>query len=108
LQRLRGAGPSSDGIFGVAFLSAGGTGAYSDIFYDSVVKLDRDGRLGLARALGHVMAHEVGHLLLGLNAHSHRDIMSPSWHEDELRLASMGALLFSEEQARLMRERLAR
>jgi len=102
------ASKSSDGIFGVAFLSAGGTGAYSDVFYDSVLKLDRDGHLGLARVLGDVMAHELGHLLLGLNAHSRWGIMCPSWHGAELRLASMGALLFSKEQARFMRQRLAR
>jgi hypothetical protein len=98
---------SSDGVFGVAFLSAEGTGAYSDVFYDSVEKLDRDWNVGLVRVLGHVMAHELGHLLLGSNAHSRQGIMCPSWHGDELHLASMGALLFSQEQARFMRERLA-
>jgi len=102
------ASKSSDGIFGVAFLSAEGTGAYSDVFYDSVEKLDRDWHSGLGRVLGHVMAHELGHLLLGSNAHSRQGIMCPRWHGDELHLASKGALLFSEEQGRFMRERLAR
>jgi hypothetical protein len=108
LRIVPNASKSSDGIFGVAFLSARGTGAYSDVFYDSVVKLNGNGHLGLALVMGHVMAHELGHLLLGLNAHSRWGIMCPSWHWDELRLASMGTLLFSEEQARFMRERLAR
>ena len=102
------ASKSSDGIFGVAFLSAGGTGAYGDVFYDSVEKLDRDWHVGSARVLGYVMAHELGHLLLGLNAHSRQGIMCPSWHGDQLRLAGMGTLLFSEEQARFMRDRVAR
>jgi Aspartyl protease len=102
------ASKSSDDIFGVAFLSAEGTGAYSDVSYDSVEKLDRDWHVGLARVLGHVIAHELGHLLLGSNAHSRQGIMCPNWHGGELRLASMGALLFSEEQAQFMRERLAR
>jgi hypothetical protein len=99
---------SSDSVFGIAFLSAEGTGAYGDVFYDSAEKLDRDWHVGLARVLGHVMAHELGHLLLGSNAHSRLGIMCPTWHGDELHLASRGALLFSEDQARLMRERLAR
>jgi hypothetical protein len=99
---------SSDDIFGVAFLSAEGTGAYGNVFYDSVERLDRDWHVGLTRVLGHVMAHELGHLLLGSNAHSRQGIVCPRWHEDELRLASMGALLFSEEQAQFMRERLVR
>jgi hypothetical protein len=32
----------NDGVFGVAFLSAEGTGAYADISYNSVEELDRD------------------------------------------------------------------
>jgi hypothetical protein len=69
LRIVQHASKASDGIFGVAFLSAEGTGAYTDVSYNSVEE---------------------------------------SWHRDELRRASMGALLFSEEQARFMRERLAR
>jgi hypothetical protein len=101
------ASKASDGIFGVAFLSAEGTGAYSDISYDSVEELNRDWHVGVARVLGHVMAHELGHLLLGSNAHSRQGIMCPRWHGVELHQASTGSLLFSEEQARLMRARLA-
>jgi hypothetical protein len=99
---------SSDSIFGVAFLSERGTGAYGDIFYDSVEKLHRDWGASLPRVLGHVMAHELGHLLLGSNAHSREGIMRPSWHGNELRAASMGALLFTPEQARSIREGLSR
>jgi hypothetical protein len=101
---------SSDSIFGVAFLSQSGTGAYGDIFYDSVEKLHRDWGVGvsLPRVLGHVMAHELGHLLLGSNAHSRDGIMRPSWHVDELQRVSKGVLLFSPEQAQSIRERLSR
>ena len=108
LRIVQHASKASDGIFGVAFLSAEGTGAYTDVSYNSVEELDREWHVGVAGVLGHVMAHEIGHLLLGSNAHSRQGIMCPSWHRDELRRASMGALLFSEEQARFMRERLAR
>jgi Aspartyl protease len=102
------ASKASDGIFGVAFLSAEGTGAYTDVSYNSAEELDQEWHVGLARVLGHVMAHELGHLLLGSNAHSRQGIMCPRWHGDELHLASKGSLLFSEDQARFMRERLAR
>ncbi len=95
-----------DGVFGVAFLSTEGTGAYTDVFYNSAQELDQEWHVGLARVLGHVMAHELGHLLLGSNAHSRQGIMCPQWHQGELRLASKGSLLFSQEQARFMRERL--
>lgn len=99
---------ASDGVFGIAFLSEEGTGIYTDVFYDSIEKLDQDSQVGSATVLGHVMAHELGHLILGSNAHSYWGVMRPSWHREELRLASMGELLFSEEQARFMRERLSR
>jgi len=99
---------ASDSVFGVAFLSEEGTGVYTDVFYDSIEKLDQDSHIGSARVLGHVMAHELGHLILGSNAHSYWGVMCPSWHREELRLASMGNLVFSEEQARFMRERLSR
>lgn len=97
---------SNDSVFGVAFVSESGTGAYGDVFHDSVQKLHRDWGVSLARVLGHVMAHELGHLLLGSNAHSRDGIMCPKWHGNELQRASMGTLLFSREQARLMRQRL--
>lgn len=108
LRIVRHARESSDDIFGVAFLSAEGTGAYCDVFYDSVKQLDRDWHIGIALMLGHVMAHEIGHLVLGLNAHSRQGIMCPKWHAGELHRASMGALLFSEEQGRFMRRILTR
>ena len=101
------ASKASDDAFGVAFLSAEGTGAYTDVSYNSAEELDQEWHVGLARVLGHVMAHELRHLLLGSNAHSRQGIMCPSWHRGELQLASTGSLLFSEEQARFMRERLA-
>lgn len=97
---------SNDDVLGAAFLSSEGTGAYTDVFYDSAQRLERDSHVGLARVLGHVIAHELGHLLLGSNAHSRQGVMCPSWHRDELRLAGMGSLLFSEEEARFMRARL--
>jgi hypothetical protein len=102
------ASKANAGVVGVAFLSAEGTGAYSDVSYDSVEKLDQEWHIGVARILGHVMAHELGHLLLGSNSHSQQGLMCPSWHRNELHRATTGSLLFSEEQARFIRERLAR
>jgi predicted aspartyl protease len=98
--------PSGDSVFGIAFLSAEGTGAYSDVFYDSVEKLHTDWGASIPGVLGHVMAHEIGHLLLGSNAHSRSGIMSPKWHGEQLRGVAMGTLLFTPEQASAMRNRL--
>src|ERR1700756_4777134 len=54
---------------GVAFV-AKGEGSYADVFFDHLEKLySEDASLNLGPILGHVMAHEIGHLLLGSNSH---------------------------------------
>ena len=66
---------SGDAVFGNAFLSSDGEGAYSDVFYDSVKQLHEEWDARIPILLGHVIAHEIGHLLLGTNAHSWMGIM---------------------------------
>jgi hypothetical protein len=92
---------AADSIFGMAFLSQKG-GVYGDVFFDSIEDLHRDSGAPVARILGHVMAHEVGHLLLGSHSHSSIGIMCPSWQSEQLRMAEMGTLFFTAEQARAM------
>ena len=53
--------------------------------------------------LGNVIAHEIGHLLLGLNSHSVLGIMQKQWQRNQVRQAVTGNLLFTEEQGKLMR-----
>ncbi len=93
-------------VFGTAFLSPEGEGTYCDVFYDSVEKLHQDWHVSLSRVLGHTMAHEVGHLLLGTNPHSQMGIMRPKWQSQELRRVGMGALLFTPEQGRSIQTKL--
>jgi hypothetical protein len=95
-----------EAVFGTAFLSPEGEGTYCDVFYDSVEKLHQDWHVSLSRVLGHTMAHEVGHLLLGTHAHSQMGIMRPNWQGQELRRVEMGALLFTPEQGRSIQTKL--
>lgn len=53
--------------------------------------------------LGCLMAHEVGHLLLGVDAHSLTGIMHEHWGTDELKFACRGWLLFTPRQAAQIR-----
>ena len=46
--------------------------------------------------LGHAVAHEIGHLLMGTNSHSSRGLMRGNWNVDELRAMAERQLLFSE------------
>ena len=57
--------------------------------------------------LGMTMAHEVAHLLLPDNAHSRSGIMRYNWTRSDFEKARLGQLLFSKDQARLMRDALA-
>lgn len=93
-------------VFGEAFLSAEGTGCYSDVFYDRAVSLNSDWHVSLTDILGNVMAHELGHLLLGSNSHTATGIMRARWQAEELRRAGEGSLLFNAEQAERMRGKL--
>ncbi len=97
---------SASEVFGVAFLSDEGTGCYSDVFYDRARELHADWNVGLSDILGNVMAHELGHLLLGSNSHSGAGIMRAQWQAEELRRLSRGSLWFTSEQASHMRGKL--
>jgi hypothetical protein len=105
LRILPWSSPLGDSVFGSAFLSADGTGTCSDVFFPSVQKLHHDWQASIPRVLGSVMAHEIGHLLLGSNAHSASGIMQPHWQGTELRSIGMGTLLFTPEQAQEMRRK---
>jgi hypothetical protein len=97
-----------DEIFGAAFLGENGFGSQTDVFYDRINELHREWDIALPELLGHVMAHEIGHLLLGFKAHSATGIMCPIWKEEQLSRAGRGELWFSAEQSKLIRQRLER
>jgi hypothetical protein len=58
--------------------------------------------------LGTVIAHEIGHLLLGLNSHSVTGIMQKRWERNQVRQAVTGNLLFTGEQGTLMQVEMQR
>lgn len=93
-----------DDVLGNALLDEKGTGYYAYAFRDRIQAVEQ--RLDLA-LMGDVFAHELGHLLLGSNAHSVSGIMSPHWHGTELRYISHGSMGFLPSQSRLMKERMA-
>ena len=106
LRILPGANKQNDDVFGVAFLAANGTGTYSDVFYGSVERFCREGHDSIGRLLGHVIAHEIGHLLIGSHAHAPSGIMSARWQAQELLRLEMGTLFFTAEQKKSMYSRL--
>ena len=93
-------------VLGIAFLSDAGAGRQADVFYDGVARIRGESNIDAATILGHVTAHEIGHLLLGANSHSPSGLMRASWTRDELITASQGGLLFTKSQSERMKARL--
>jgi hypothetical protein len=92
-------------VLGTAYPDDKGVGYFAYVFYDRVQELAERQRLGHA-LLAEVMAHEIGHLLLGSNSHSLSGIMCAHWNYDQLRNISEGAMWFIPAQSRMMRDRL--
>ena len=91
---------------GVAYLSENGEGAYCDVFLEPMEELQRLQAVSLDALLGHVAAHEIGHLLLGSTSHSPSGIMCAHWNYEQLRNVSEGAMAFVPAQSRIMQDRL--
>lgn len=93
-------------IFGVAFLDSNGFGRQADVFYNNIAELSAAWSQNEAELLGCVMAHEIGHLLLGSNSHSPTGIMQLHWDGQQLHLASLGQLGFDRKEIRKIHQRL--
>jgi hypothetical protein len=98
---------TSDAAFGVAWLDADGSGRYADVFWTRAQELRTNSNADLGRILGSVMAHEIGHLLLGANSHSTSGLMQPRWSGGALHRIVMGTLLFSPAQGAQMQAHLS-
>ena len=84
------------------------TGIYASVFYQRVDEFANEGIATHSQILGHAMAHELGHLLLDLRGHTNFGIMRGRWNAQDLRSASMGALLFSPRERALVRDAATR
>jgi len=92
--------------FGIAFVGGDGRGVQADIFYSGIEQLTNNTSASAGQVMGHVMAHELGHLLLGMNSHSTLGIMQAHWSYQQLRLMSRGFLKFDKHQAEAIGARL--
>ena len=92
-------------VLGVAPLDANGVGFYGYVFYDRIQQLAEKRNLA-PTLLGHVLAHEIGHLLLRSGTHSISGIMSGRWAGGELRRISEGAMFFDAHESKVMGDRL--
>jgi len=97
--------PSKADIFGQSFQDDGGQGSYAVVYYPGLAASKVAETLRTGNLLGLVVAHEVGHLLLGRNSHSADGLMAAVWQVPELHRATQGNLFFSRGQADQIRVR---
>jgi hypothetical protein len=57
--------------------------------------------------LGHAIAHEIGHVLLGTIDHSPSGIMKARWETADYRQAEMGLMKFTAREGEAIRKRAA-
>ena len=91
--------------FGVAFVGKSGRGQQADVFYSGIQQMGGTATQS-GKLLGHVIAHELGHLLLGMKSHSRAGIMQAQWSSGVLRQIYEGCLTFDKRQSNIMRAQL--
>jgi hypothetical protein len=95
----------SDGALGFAIpCGSSQETCHCYILYWQIRALAEKNHIGADRLLGHVIAHELGHTLLGPNAHAQFGIMQ---HNLPVR-ATQGILSFTSGQAKQLRDLLTR
>ncbi len=75
-------------------------------FYKRIVDLAEHNGADVARLLGHVIAHEIGHLLLPYDSHSSPGVMRAEWDRAQFEDMAKGLLTFTPDQADLIRTRV--
>lgn len=95
-----GYGRSASPVMGVAFRRPGGS--MVQVFLKQVHDFARTYRVDLSTMLACVIAHEVGHLLLG-TSHSQTGLMQAGWDKTVVHDATRGALTFTAAQAERIR-----
>jgi hypothetical protein len=89
--------------------SGGGNGDLAYLSIHQATSIADESSVPLETLLGLGAAHELGHLLLGENAHTSSGLMKARWSQHELALGSHEKLLFTAAQSdRIRRNLLAR
>ena len=92
---------------GVSPRSGGQIGGLVYVFYSRVDSYARQHAKPVPQVLGHVMAHELGHLLLPYGSHAKSGIMTAAWDRKQIEQIGRGWLSFTKEQAEAIRARTA-
>jgi len=96
--------------FGFAYVpESGGSGFLADVYVSGADRMASGDTMQQGNMLGHLIAHELGHLLLGTTEHAVAGIMRSPFTGREIEQAKRGWLRFNtEESARLVANVMAR
>jgi hypothetical protein len=92
---------------GVAPRSGSQIGRLVYAFYGRVDAYAQQHAKPIAQVLGHVMAHELGHLLLPHGSHAKSGIMTAEWDRKQIEQIGRGWLSFTREQEEAIRARVS-
>ncbi len=84
---------------GYAILS-GQFSTIAAVFYHRALDLEKGNLAGRSEILGTMLAHEIGHLLLGKASHSTKGIMRGIWGDQDIKAIARGRMWFTEPEAR--------
>ncbi|MGH9240082.1 MAG: hypothetical protein ACRD3G_18720 [Vicinamibacterales bacterium] len=82
------------------------TGVLATVFVDRVELIAGLSETDATLLLGRAIAHEIGHLLLGTNAHSVRGLMRTEWTPADVRRHASADWALTDEEAAAIRRRL--
>jgi len=94
-------------VMGTSFGADLRSGASVHVFYDEALRLALRHRRPPGKILGMVIAHELGHILLPMSAHSPIGIMRADWDGDGLMRTGYPNAAFAKDQADAIRHKLA-
>jgi hypothetical protein len=101
-------GHIEEGVLGFAAVATdGGLGRIAYVIYDRVQQQASSGAIDEADLMGLVMAHEIGHLLLGPGSQGEAGLMKGRWDREDLRQFGLVTPRFSPREAEDIRAALA-
>ena len=99
--------PTSGHCLGYAILS-GEFPSIASVFFHRALDLEKGNLVDRSEVLGAMMAHELGHLLLGEHSHPKRGIMRGVWDDQDLKTIAKGRMWFTQEEAARIEAGVAR
>jgi hypothetical protein len=97
----------SHGVLGNSILAGtAGASKYATVMFKPLDDIQKRSRIDVYEILGAVMAHEIGHLLMG-PIHTQNGVMSTNWSDEQFRCISRGELNFTLDQAENLRIEIA-